>query len=194
MEHYKNLDLKDITYFCEIDLAEKTEQWKDIPKYEGFYIASDLGRIKTLNYNKTKIVRILKQQINNNYLKLTFFGNLPKETMSVHRLVAQAFIPNPDNKPEVNHIGLYPDGRQGNKLDNRVVSLEWATKSENGKHSYHHGLSKIIRGESHKSKLTEKAVLEIRDSDLKYDILARMYDVSKATIYDIMKRRSWKHL
>lgn len=84
MEHYKNLDLQDIVYFCEVDLIKKTEQWKDIPEYEGYYMVSDLGRVKTLhrtikksnNVLMTVKEKILKQTIQKTkYLKVNLYIN-----------------------------------------------------------------------------------------------------------------------
>lgn len=103
------------------------EEWKDIPGYENTYQVSNLGRVRSLKYRKTNKTKILK---------ISFFRtgyarvNLQKDKQSVsklvHRLVAEAFIPNPDNKPEVNHIN-------GDKSDNNIKNLEWMTSSENVK-------------------------------------------------------------
>ncbi len=118
------------------------EIWKDIEDYEGLYQVSDLGRIKSLErdvvYSKNKkpaarCERILKQHLNNaGYLFVTLAKNGINKMLYVHRLTAFAFVPNPDNKPEVNHIN-------SNKLDNRAINLEWNTPSENILHSYKHG-------------------------------------------------------
>ena len=95
------------------------EIWKDIKDYEGIYQVSNFGRIK----NKTKI---LSPQISNcGYLRII----LKNKHYSVHRLVAETFIPNFKNKPQVNHI-------DGNKTNNSVTNLEWVTDSENQIHNY----------------------------------------------------------
>ena len=95
------------------------EIWKDIEGYEGAYQISNFGRIK----NK---IKILSPQINNcGYLRII----LKNKHYSIHRLVALAFLPNPENKPQVNHI-------DGNKTNNYVTNLEWVTASENQKHNY----------------------------------------------------------
>ena len=118
------------------------EIWKDIKDYEEMYQISDLGRVKSLariikhqnrHYRKDKI---LKTSIDNHgYLQVTLCKNGKVKRFHVHRLVAQAFIPNPENKPQVNHI-------DGNKLNNNINNLEWNTAGENTYHAYKNDLIK----------------------------------------------------
>lgn len=106
------------------------ETFKDIPWYEGKYQVSNLGRVKSLNYIRTWRVWILKPcALRYWYLRVVLSNNCNKKNMSVHRLVALAFIPNPDNKPQVNHINW-------RKWDNRLENLEWCNASENAIHSF----------------------------------------------------------
>ena len=110
------------------------EIFKDIENAEGLYQVSNLGNVRSYN-NKNKECRLLspnKQQ--KGYETVTLKGNINK-MCSIHRLVAKAFIPNPQNKKEVNHIN-------GIKNDNRLENLEWATSSENRVHAYKTGLQK----------------------------------------------------
>lgn len=124
-----------------------SEIWKDIEGYEGLYQVSSLGRIKSLNYNHTnkEKMRSIDECSNKGYSSILLCGRNGKKKLSVHRLVAKAFIPNPKNKPQVNHIN-------GIKTDNRVENLEWVTNGENEKHAYDNNLKPKLFGKK-KSKV-----------------------------------------
>lgn len=129
------------------------EIWKNIKGYEELYQVSNLGRVKSLeryrnfycylqNKNcKSKIKsKILKQVFNGNkYYTVGLCKNSKCKTKTVHRLVAETFIPNPDNLPQINHI-------DGNKQNNCVNNLEWCTQSENTIHAIKTGLLKVRKG------------------------------------------------
>lgn len=125
MEHYKNFSLENIVE--ETGGIKYTEQWKPIEGYEHYYEISTFGRVKSLRYAKTNNPGILKQSlIKAGYLRVELIRRGNRKF--VHRLVAQAFINNPKNKPQVNH-------KLGKTKDNRVTELEWATYSEQQLHS-----------------------------------------------------------
>ena len=115
------------------------EVWKDIKGYEGLYQISNLGNVKSLPKYRVKYGYgeiILKQSISRNGYKIVGLSKNNKyKTVYIHRLVAEAFIPNPKNKLEINHI-------DGNKQNNFVGNLEWNTRKENGKHAWKMGLFK----------------------------------------------------
>ena len=112
------------------------EIWKPIKGYEGIYEVSNKGRVKTLDKffdwaNDIKIFhkgRVIKNQTDaDGYEILGLSKNKIRKTAKVHRLVAQAFIPNPKKKPHVNHV-------DNNRKNNNVFNLEWVTPSENSAH------------------------------------------------------------
>lgn len=123
------------------------EVWKPIDGYEGIYEVSSFGRIKSLEriiknsgtrsgYSKLK-ERILTPRVNkkrHGYYEISLKKNGMEKRYKVHRLVAMAFIPNPEGKPEVNHI-------DGNKSNNSILNLEWVTSKENKQHAWQTGLA-----------------------------------------------------
>ncbi len=101
------------------------EVWKDIEGYEELYQVSNLGRVKSLNYNKTSKSKILSPRKNKTrYLSVCLFKNKKCKAFYIHRLVAQAFIPNPNNYPCINH-------KDENPNNNNVDNLEWCTHKYN---------------------------------------------------------------
>lgn len=105
------------------------EVFKDVKGYIGLYQVSNLGNVKGLKNNK-----LLSQKTSKcGYKEVNLFKDRKGKSITVHRLVAQTFIPNPDNKPQVNHI-------DGNKENNTVSNLEWITNYDNMQHSIRTGL------------------------------------------------------
>ena len=99
------------------------EEWKIIEDYPD-YMISNMGRVKSLNYNRTGKEKILKPSKNNGYYYLNLCKNGKPQKYKVHQLVGKYFIPNPDNKPFIDHINT-------DRTDNRVENLRWVTAKEN---------------------------------------------------------------
>jgi len=177
------------------------EVWKSVIGYEGIYEISSIGNLKSLNRkikHRTKKGFAIKKELilkstNSNGYKLFILSKDGfSSSVSVHRLIAKAFIPNPKNKPQVNHIN-------GIKTDNRVENLEWCTNSENVNHAINTGLIVLRKGEGSRNfKLTDSIVLEIRrlyeSGSFTQKHLAHKYSVCKKTISNIICRKNWNHL
>ena len=121
-------------------MTSDKEIWKDIAGWEGIYQISNKGRIKSFKQDKKgKILSLANKKGGYFSFVLQKSGMMSKSTR-IHRLVAEAFLPNPHNLPEVNHI-------DGNKQNNSVENLEWCTRSHNAKHSiamHPHQIDKMI--------------------------------------------------
>ena len=111
------------------------EQWKPIQEFNGEYEVSNLGRVRSMKRYYGMVGRIMPQTIQRKgYYAVTFHMNNKAYCRKVHRLVIEAFTPNPDSLPCINHI-------DGNKLNNHVSNLEWCTYQANMQHAVRTGLT-----------------------------------------------------
>lgn len=166
------------------------EIWKDVVGYEELYQVSNLGRVKSFRRSPNGV--ILKKRVGGNLYDRAYLGCKDKSgDFNVHRLVAEAFIPNPENKPYINHIN-------GIRDDNRVENLEWCTASENHLHKFR-SLGYIgVCGEKHgNSLLRDKDVIQIlyfHKLGYKNKEIASIFNVDNSTISDILRGKNWSHL
>lgn len=163
-----------------------TEVWKPIKGYEDCYQISDQGHVRSIVKTTSRRIGILKPHLKNGYLAINLFKDKTVKHFYIHRLVAEAFIPNPDDLPEVNHI-------DADKTNNDVSNLEWCTRNGNLKHAW--DLGHKCTGESHGcAKLTEEDVRTIRDLRGKMTTkeLGEMFDIARCTVSAIQLHRIWK--
>ena len=164
------------------------EIWKPVVGFETTHQVSNLGRVKSLPRKYVKKEKIIKQTITRGYCTFSLNKDAVQVGKLVHRLVAEAFIPNPENKPEVNHKDL-------DKTNNKASNLEWCTKIENMQHAIRLGVVPVMNGEKNgSSKLKEKQVIYIKNSKLKLKELAKMFNVSMSNISEIRRNETWKHV
>jgi hypothetical protein len=143
------------------------EVWKEINGFNGKYYVSNKGKVLSTNKNKRII---LKPSTTTGYEYVCLSLNKINKSFKVHRLVANAFILNENNKPFVNHIN-------GIKTDNNVENLEWVTAKENLLHARKTGLNKSYGIYHPKSKLTKEDIINIRESTLKQKELSKIYNI-----------------
>lgn len=138
------------------------EIWIDIKEFEGKYQVSNLGRVKSLKDSSGKHRELILKgrSEGHGYLKVDLSKGGKCKSMRIHRLVAEAFIPKPKNKTDVNHIN-------GIKTDNRLENLEWVTRSENLKHAYDIGLKEKpigVKNPNYGVKFSEERINKMRNN------------------------------
>lgn len=161
------------------------EVWGEIEGYPNHKISS-LGRLKSFGVKKEGVIIngfVDKDGYRRHFMR---YKNKSKNKLA-HRLVAETFIPNPENKTQVNH-------KDGNKLNNKVDNLEWCNCQENITHACKTGLRKNKGEHNIKSKLKGYEVNQIKhalSSGVKPKDLAKEYGVTRSTIYDIKNKKTW---
>ena len=192
-------------FVVQIQLGMEEEIWKDIDGFEGYYQVSNMGRVKSVArtiFIRTNIVgktkplsikdRIISlQKERGKYFAASLWINGVGVRIRVHRLVAKAFIPNPKNKSEVNHI-------DGNKENNKSSNLEWATASENRTHAFRIGLQNSAVGEkvgssTHTDDDVRTVLLEFKKG-LSLTEISHKYGWNFGFPYRVVTGRAWNHI
>lgn len=179
--------MRELKFICEM--------WRPCPGYETLYEVSSLGSVRSIDriVGKRRGVvksKILKPYVNRRgYLEVRLFTQSSPLPRVVHRLVAKAFIDNPNSLPQVNHI-------DGNKFNNASDNLEWINNSENQKHAYKLGLQPSRAGENNsKAKITDKDVTllkQLYNSGKSVVEVSNIMNVSLDSTRQIIYGRTWK--
>lgn len=164
------------------------ERWLPIPNYEDYHV-SNFGRVKSFNGRWVKVTILKPDASKGGYLRVTLFKDGKHKHFQIARLVALTFIPNPEGKPEVNHI-------DGIKFNNHVSNLEWATAAENSQHAFASGLATVAKGCDDSQSLfkDEADIIYIRDNPdrLTGKELAEMFNTTQQKISEIQIGKKYK--
>lgn len=200
------MDLSKVpTKELEVELQRRRDKlskeiWKAVVGYEDFYDVSNIGRVRSKDRFRTvglfgsKVIpgRMLSINTKQEYIGVTITdADNKRRRTSVHRLVAQAFIPNPDNKSQVNHINR-------DKHDNRVENLEWCTASENMQHiSITRSYCLNSKEKRDRVRFVADDILEIRrkkEDGYSIQQIAREYNSSWGNIKFILNGKRWNYI
>ena len=176
------------------------EVWKEIEGYEGFYAISTIGRVKSLSRTFIKSdgrrytvkEKIIKPAIDKDgYLRIELNKIGDTKKYYVHRLVGLAFINNPNNKPQINHIDF-------DVKNNIVENLEWVTNQENIQHNVKHGRLKDQYGQDNPNvKINKEIVFKIRNLRMEgktLDEISRLTGTSVSNVKNVIYKKTWTWL
>lgn len=164
----------------------ETYGWEAVKRYEKYYLISPTGSVYSIRSKK-----LISPFVSSGYSQVELNVNGVATKHLVHRLVAEAYLPNQSNFPCVNH-------KDGNKLNNDVSNLEWCTFKKNMEHACEHGLLKTIGSNNPSSKLTEDDVKYIKSvykkGDLEYgsSALGKKFGVDHKAIWSIVNGATWR--
>ncbi len=162
------------------------ETWKFINDFEGLYEVSDLGRVRN---QKGHVLKPTSNNRGKGYLFVMLYRNGRQYNKKIHRLVAAAFIPNPDNKPTVNH-------NNGNTKDNTASNLSWMTMQEQSDHAIREGLLPVGDRSYHARLSVEdiKTIIELRNLGKRQKEIAAQFEIARTTVSAICAGRIWKSI
>lgn len=153
--------------------------------YEGLYLVTDEGQVLSVPKNGKMGMQVKLYDTSRGYLQVHLHKNGEYKTLLVHRVVAECFCPNPELKPEVNHI-------DGNRSNNRASNLEWCTKSENERHKY--DVLRTGHAKPSRRRFTDEQIRSIRADSRGPRPLARIYGVSPNCIRQIKNKVSYQEV
>lgn len=156
------------------------EIWKSVPGFESYYRVSNYGRVLSLRKNSIMNGYVDKDD----YRRIGIKTPEKRTGMGIHRMVALAFIPNPENKPEVNHLDF-------NRQHNHISNLEWATRKENAVHSRERYGTMIKGDKNYGAKVTNaqaKRIQLLRSQGLLYREIAKLYNLKYYTAVRIANK------
>ena len=171
------------------------EEWRDVAGFEGRYQVSNLGRVKSFMKRNAHLLHLNYDSRTGYYYVSLVMKNGEHKNMSIHSLVATAFIPNPENKPTIDHLDR-------NRKNNRVYNLRWATYHEQVETQKRHGTFKLKadNGANFREILTDDEVRQIREM-YKFGVkgygataIGQMFGVSKTTILRLVKGKTYQRV
>lgn len=170
-------------------MHQPTLEWRDVVGFEGKYEVSENGLVR-----KPKTKRAIKTSYihPSGYKFLVLTKDRKRSTTAIHRLVAKAFIPNPNNLPQVNH-------KDTDKTNNHFSNLEWCTNAENQAHAIKNGLVRYVKGSEHGNSIIDEHIaasirVEYMTGKYSWRTLGQKYGISKAHVGQILRRITWKHV
>lgn len=175
----------------------KTENWKDVPGYEGLYQVSDFGKIRSFYFDKlnrslSNNTKPIKPFLNDGYPQVRLYKNGTKQDYKVHYLVMLSFVCDRPDGMQVGHTNAI-------RTDNRLINLSWVTPSENSRHAHYVTKTMPFTGgeKNSASKLKNKDVINIRKlktNGLSNAEIAKIFKVTRQNINFICKKETWTHL
>jgi len=172
-------------------MASQVEFWKPVQGYEGYYDVSSQGRVRSWRHpcrrghmlRRDIAPRVLKESLNNRGYRRVILENANggRKTLFVHQLVAKAFIPNLEERTQINHL-------TGLKKDCRVEGLEWTTPAENTRHAVRHGLSAV------KSEEQVREIRRMAKSGISQALIARQFNLSSGGVCLIIQRKRYAYI
>lgn len=171
------------------------EIWKAVPGFEKYLEVSNEGKVRTIErfvsvnggQRIQPSIELNPKVKSNGYLEISIrLGDQKRKWLLVHRIVAQAFLENPLNLPQVNH-------KDGDKTNNSSENLEWCTSAQNCNHAVKNKLAKTEE-DHYKAKLTKEDITKIREDSRLHRIIAEDYGMARTTITAIKNNRTWKYV